>query len=456
MKTIKTQLSLEVLIKQCAKDDNAIKYLKDITHATNEIVHDVFKFQKLNCSFSDKLEIRNNGEIIGYIGPSYDEFLEKLCLFLNLPVDGKIIDDENLTNKLNLRLMVLSSIKTEKELKQEFPYIYNDLMEGRKIMGKITEQEKNYPREDNYYEEQKHQYYRYGLRRSLSKFITTQTQVYRRFVERRNLYKEEISKRNYNDYLMKYFDAPSIALYATYSFVQAAKNTDNRLEKEEYLKVVRNYLLSKYNMLRSIKINYQKVGIKNIIETYIAEKYDCLCKLSDALCVEELIEIVKAKEEDNVEWVMIPVGRNTRMTKHYIKSRYTKLKLPEYELDILRQKGREKEEFYEKTPYIGKIIGLSKYQGYRGYIYPNGEVLLDTVYNENNPKSGRGCAIYNFKVEDFERLSKLDKTHLMDTNKVKRIIHSKNWKEKAQQIIDIEGNEEKLAKAKALIKKYQK
>jgi hypothetical protein len=38
MSEVKTQLSLAVLLKQCAKDDNIEKYLNDINHANNEIL----------------------------------------------------------------------------------------------------------------------------------------------------------------------------------------------------------------------------------------------------------------------------------------------------------------------------------------------------------------------------------------------------------------------------------
>ena len=259
MSEVKTQLSLAVLLKQCAKDDNIEKYLNDINHANNEIIHDIFKYQKFNYCFSKNLELRNNGEVIGFIGPSYDEYLKNICLFLNVPVEEKIIDNEELTNKLNVRLLVLNSITTEKELKKEFPYIYQDLMEGRKLMGQITEQEQKHPRTDDFYKEQKHAYYRCGLSRSLNKFITTQTQVYRRFVERRESYKEETQKRNYNHYLKKYFDIDQIAFYAAYSFFEEANKTIDINEKEAYLKVVKNYLYSNYNKYRSIKINDRKV-----------------------------------------------------------------------------------------------------------------------------------------------------------------------------------------------------
>lgn len=457
MPEIKTQLSLDVLLNQCAKDENIIKYLNDINHANNEIIHNIFRFQKFNYCFSNKLEVRNNGEVIGYIGPSYDEYLRNICLFLNVPVEGKIIDNEELTNKLNVRLLVLNSIKTEKELKKEFPYIYQDLMEGRKLMGQITEKEKSNPRNDDFYKEQKHAYYRCGLRRKLDNFITTQTQVYRRFVERRNEYKEETKKANYNHYFKKYFDIDRIVFYAAYSFLEEAKNTTNANEKEAYLKIVRNYLYSDYNKYRSIKINDKKIDLRCLVEDYLNTKYDTMYfRLSDVLSTRELIEIVKEKEENKVEWEILPVKRQIERIRQSVRAKYNTLKLPEYEIENLRKKGQAKDEFYEKTSYIGKIIGLSKYKRYEGYIYPNGEILLDTIYDDQKPRSAVGSAIYNLKVEDFETLSKLDKTKLMNNKKVRRIIHSKNWQDRVLEIIERPGTEEELIKTKQLIKKYQK
>ena len=60
MPEIKTQLSLDVLLNQCAKDENIIKYLNDINHANNEIIHNIFRFQKFNCSaFRHQKRFRN-------------------------------------------------------------------------------------------------------------------------------------------------------------------------------------------------------------------------------------------------------------------------------------------------------------------------------------------------------------------------------------------------------------
>lgn len=453
MSEVKTTISLSILINQCANTKQNDKYLRDINHATGEIIHDIFKYHKFNYGFSRYLEFKSIEGNIGFIRPSYKEFLNSICLFLNLPQDIKIEDTDKLTDALNLRIAKLKEITNERELKEEFPQLYYDLREGRKYMS-FLDTYKLAHGEDEFYKESKHYYYGSALKQNLNRFITTQVELYRRFVNKRQEYKRKIEDINYNDYIMKYFDKDKVAFYAAYSYLQSSKQVNDD-EKMEYYRVVENYLKSNYDKSVSLVIKQKEIDIKELIRDYIKTRYDKDINTTDINSYEDLQNILKQAQEEYVGWVIIPGGKDLSKVKASSSSRYRQLELPEIELERLRTIGQGKNAFYEETNYLAKIVGLMKYKGYVAYIYPNGQILVDREYIEKSPKSATGFAIYNLRVEDFELLSKLDKLKLMHHPKVKRIVHSGNWQDKATSIIEQKGTENDLKKAKKLIRKFK-
>ena len=163
----------------------------------------------------------------------------------------------------------------------------------------------------------------------------------------------------------------------------------------------------------------------------------------------------KLKESKKiVGWEIVPPSKE--VIKEGKKSKITrKVSLTEEEVERLKEKGNTKQDFYKNTNYLAKVLGLLKNKGYVAYIYPNGEVLLEKEYDSLKPNSALGNAIYHMKARDFLSLSKLDKKELRKKKEVGRVIHSKNWIERIESIIEKEGIEEEQEDAKSLIKKFQ-
>ena len=126
------------------------------------------------------------------------------------------------------------------------------------------------------------------------------------------------------------------------------------------------------------------------------------------------------------------------------------------EIEQLQEVGRDKNNFYESTNYIAKVVGLGKYNGYVGYIYENGEVILDMEYDDDRPRTAKGNAIYNLNVVDFETLSKLDKQKLIKHPRVKRFCHVGNWKETVSDIIERPALEEEVYNSHLLVKRLKR
>ena len=114
----------------------------------------------------------------------------------------------------------------------------------------------------------------------------------------------------------------------------------------------------------------------------------------------------------------------------------------------------EKKEFYASTDPFFRIKGKNTFDGYIGFIYTNGKVVLDKYYE--NSKVGQvadGKAIYVMDIEDFYILSNYPKSILMKNPGIKRIYHTSGWQDKVQKEITSEGQGIKTAEeVKKLIK----
>ena len=102
----------------------------------------------------------------------------------------------------------------------------------------------------------------------------------------------------------------------------------------------------------------------------------------------------------------------------------------------------DKWEFFDQSNYIVTIKGTNQMSGYIGYIYPNGTVVFEQFFEEKKEREPVIYkAIYVMDILNFIKMSSLSKTEIMEYIKnskdesVKRVYHSKNWKEKIIQII---------------------
>lgn len=112
----------------------------------------------------------------------------------------------------------------------------------------------------------------------------------------------------------------------------------------------------------------------------------------------------------------------------------------------------EKWEFFDSSNYIVTIKGINEMEGYIGYIYPNGTVLFEQFFDDKkNNEPAFYKAIYVMDILNFINMSSLSKIEIMEYIKsnpdgnVRRLYHTKNWKETAKKII----TEDSLTKEKS-------
>lgn len=105
--------------------------------------------------------------------------------------------------------------------------------------------------------------------------------------------------------------------------------------------------------------------------------------------------------------------------------------------------------FFENSNYIYKIFGINKFEGYIGYIYPNGRVVMEKFYDDiKNKKVSTLSATYIMNIYNFIEISKLNKIEIIDlimnnpSSNIYRVYHVKNiknWAAKVSQYIS--GND---------------
>ena len=429
-------IPLASIIRECSYDTSfGYQHHKNLKNSTYNLIHDVFHYRKFQEDFGDYFTLyQNKNCIIGNFRPCYEEFVEKVAYFLNMKLNDPK-DDEEFERKGMKRLEVLKNIQTEEELSVEFPVLYQDLVAGRYYMNLLDEQ-KPYLSEEEY-KEMEHYYYSCALQRSLKNFIPRQVELYKRFIGQRKQYEELTRMRSANRYLETYFDKNKIAMLIVAELLWKGEHTDNRQEIRKYLKIIGRYLTSDYDMSSPITDNHgNKVGMEDIAKrTYQLRKK------------EKGMNVI-------VNWELVPEGK--RLFSIPKESKATrKTKMSQAQIENLRKIGEEKEKVYEESGYLQRVVGKSKCKGYIAYIYSNGEVLLDREYDPEHLSSATGNALFNMKIMDFEALSKLDKYTLANHPNATRIIHSKKWKEKVEEIISREGTKEEQEQVKQFIKRMK-
>ena len=435
------ELPLKTMIRECSLNPQiSYDYYDCFSQTKRENVHNTFKYKKFNNDFVSRVAVYcDEDHFMGIIRPSYDLFLNDLIRLLNMEPYNNMCDDEELTNKLLERVEVLKSIKNEKELKKQFPLLFRDLVEGRKYLNKLDHMSRDSEYSKKRYYDGVHYYYSCALKRGTHNFIKTQVEMYTRYINNRKELKERLEKTSFNQYIKANFNIHKLAMYFAHAYLTVCETGTNRNEIKENLRRVEMYLNNnRYNKEVTITVDdNRKMNIQLIRSRY-----------------EKIKE--RVNDEKSVDWVLIPEGRDFRRVTRKTGTK-DKVTLMNYkEIEQLQEVGRDKNNFYESTNYIAKVVGLGKYNGYVGYIYENGEVILDMEYDDDRPRTAKGNAIYNLNVVDFETLSKLDKQKLIKHPRVKRFCHVGNWKETVSDIIERPALEEEVYNSHLLVKRLKR
>lgn len=271
---------------------------------------------------------------------------------------------------------------------------------------------------------------------------------------------------------ISHFDKEKIDLYIANQFLLFAENTTLE-EKQRFLYHVTSYFLSDENRKTDTNLKIQcgnvnnnefqvnesgyEVTPKNLYDRYKKLLIDNptlhaidfrgvdfsnmnLCEVEDYM--NEFLNDLSAN------WEFLPKNDRTvekNVLDNVIKSSNKEKSEEKKKLDRERLLDlyMEKKEFYDSSDPFFRIKGKNTFDGYIGYIYSNGKVILEKYYeNSNTSRLAYGEAAYVMDIDKFYSLSRLTKNELitMDDSVCDRIIHKGNWQQKAQNVINQAGD----------------
>ena len=148
----------------------------------------------------------------------------------------------------------------------------------------------------------------------------------------------------------------------------------------------------------------------------------------------DLVEkITKLTENDTkINWELLPRGEGKKQEKREVEV------LGEFKpKNIDSEDVYKRIDFLENTGYVGKLKGLNTFTGYYGYVYPNGTVILEKFWEDEEwIKPAINYATYIMNIDNFITMSKISRINLVEYIRtlpeigVKRLYHSNisNWK----------------------------
>lgn len=453
-------INVDTIIDYCASDKALlIQEMKAIRNQFTDEVFNIMQFAKSQHGFWGELCTRckyKNSRNEMYVSP--DLFLRKLKEILGVDDPSMSFNDFELKQKMRDRVELLKKIKSPEELEKEFPLIYADFMLSKRGYTDlcILDAEYNQTHDPALKEKSKWKwkvFNRYGLDSRFKSFMEKQCLAYRNYVERRTFvegycFKHPIPFENF-----KGLDKEKFELYLADKYLSLAFAAPNVDYKQKCLYYVTTYIREvKISDVSIVNDEGEEVTFRKLVNRYkkLLREFEALRpidesrdKFTDYNIKHALNHIVKYYGS-HVNWTIVPNGCEE---PDEVKDRIVQVMNRKYShltLDEKRRRIKEKFDTYERkvsffegTKYVLKIYGISKFDGYVAFVYPNGEILLERFfsdYAECMPATGE--AVYNLNIYNFEEMSKYSKLELIRSKGAKRILHGASFEKLAQAVVD--------------------
>lgn len=453
-------INIDTLVKECASDSELFyEEMKQVRNWFTSGVVDIMGYAKSQHGFFGYLATRctyKNSRNDMYVSP--DKFLWKLKEILGVKNPSMDFNDLDLRQQLRDRVAVLRDIKTPEELENEFPLIYEDYKLSIRGYGELCriddEVEATGDMDLREMSRKKWKTFKsYGLHSKFDYFIAKQVTAYRNYVERRTFiegmcYRNPLDLNNF-----KGLDKDKFELYLADKYLSIAFSTNNMDIKQKCVYYVATYIrevkisdLSIKNdegvevTFRKLVNRYKKLLRENQVLKPIDERRSRFEGYNIKHVANHLIKYYGS----SVSWTIVPNGEEDddelkQKIAENLNSHYRHLPLEERRKRILEKYNmyERKVSFFEGTGYILKIYGMSQFDGYVAFVYPNGEILLERFFSDYSQcMPATGEAIYNLNIYNFEELSKFSKLQLIRDKACKRILHGETFEKQAQAIID--------------------
>lgn len=387
------------------------------------------------------------------------------------------------------RIEVLKNIVNEKKLKREFPALYVKYQDKKKVEASLR-QVLPVLQDSNLSLQQKLHYRKLLLEAfqknhveindlddfidshrevSLENFTSEYAQVLSEIVVRIPMIYDTLLQSSVDFTKAPYVEGEKLELYLAHQFLHLAEAV-NPVDTQRFLYYVSSYFAEKPERKTddNLKITFGGHRASNLnlkgktittTPAAIYQRYQELLISRPELHVIDFNQLdFSGMKLDEVEDFMAEYLKDLKANWEFLPRDDTSLE--HQTLDSIRTSSLEyseedrtlererlvrlymaKKEFWDSTEPFYRIKGKNTFDGYVGYIYTNGKVLLDKYYE--NAKTGRlaeGQAIYSMDINDFYQMSQLPKQALIRHPACNRIIHRGNWQEKVTSMIENEGN----------------
>ena len=124
----------------------------------------------------------------------------------------------------------------------------------------------------------------------------------------------------------------------------------------------------------------------------------------------DILQQIERHKSLLASWNIIPKGKKDRPEPLPVPTD-SGISLPEQEK--IRRMIISKS-YLENSSYLFRLEGINEFEGYQGYLYPNGTVIFEKYYdNIKTKKVASGSATYVMKLDNFVEVSKLTKTEII-------------------------------------------
>ena len=455
---VKVELDTGIMIRECASD--RAKLITEIQEIKSSFEQEMIKtmgFDKYRGYFFRDLRILTSyktAESTLHISPL--SFLTRLKNILGVDNDSLDFNDLELKNQLLERLEVLRKMKTPSELQNEFPLIYKDYLTSRITYDQMKKIGAN-PAYSNHMNYQWHMYNSFGFDTRLSSFIEKQYEMYRSFIVRRQFVEGYCNRTPLDLSKFTGLDKEKFEFYVAHRYLETAKEAKDFQTIQNCVYYLMTYFRESKNYDISIKIyNGKKITYRKLLNDFkkLLGNFKGLKPIDEdrskfeGYHIKHVINHLNKYYGNMVNWYIIPdspifstsLGQTT-----VIGRERNALSKEEKDRRIMKRMGlyNQKVDLYENSGYVLKIFGWNEFNGYICYIYPNGKIIMDKLFEDYiRCTPAREEAIYSIDALDFDEMSKKNKQQLMKSEKARRMYHAGDWEGRVKSIIEEAGTEE--------------
>lgn len=371
------------------------------------------------------------------------------------------------------KIKELRIISSESKLAKKFPYLYYSFLENHEMALKIFKLKTTIKNEIQYRIALKNLCVDYELAQRFEMyenyevFIQNCLDAIDKIIEKHEEIKESVES-NVIDLSKIKIDEEKLNLYIAYNNLIMAEEAETLEKKQSYLYYLSHYFNEYGNdgdasiILGEIKDGMEKHRQQGLIITKkeVHDRYSKLLVdnpelrivdfskedfkgmtleqvdafmsgyLKDLQATWDFLTSNKELDKDVVDKIRNNRPKKTILTEEEIQERQNRL------IDLYM----EKKEVFDKSNPLYRIKGKKTFDGYIGYIYENGKVILEKFFeNARTGRVSKGNAIYVMDIKELVILSKLSKTELIENELCNRIVHSGDWVEKVRAEINSNG-----------------